>query len=177
MIGRIFSRVLVVGAAGKAKQGALLWNCVCSCGKNFVARGNQLRGGTSRSCGCLRRENHKKAVTKHGWARTPEYSAWHKMQQRCRPNDEHRKDYFDRGIGVSQVWTGTEGFLRFLLHAGLRPSEEHSLDRINNDKSYEPGNVRWATSPVQIANRRKRARLDQFSDSELLGECEKRGLC
>lgn len=98
--------------------------------------------------------------TKHGetsdggrhW--TTEYTAWKEMKRRCTSNPESRyfKDYVGRGIDVCPQWR--DDFVRFLADVGRRPSSRHSLDRINNDRGYEPGNVRWATKSEQNRNTR-----------------------
>lgn len=85
--------------------------------------------------------------------RTPEYLAWQNMRRRCGdPNHPNWKHYGGRGISVCQSWQ--QHFLHFFEHVGERPSPEHSLDRIDNDGNYEPGNVRWATAEQQANNRR-----------------------
>ena len=84
---------------------------------------------------------------------TPEYRAWTQMKIRCyNPTSESFKDYGGRGIKVCARWLNS--FKAFLADLGPRPSPELSLDRIQNDKDYEPGNVRWATRAVQSVNRR-----------------------
>lgn len=93
--------------------------------------------------------------TVHGEARrvrqTPEYRAWRSMIARCQPNAWCRKQYADRGITVCSQWR--YDYDAFLSHVGRRPSSSHQLDRINNDRGYEPGNVRWATVTEQARNR------------------------
>lgn len=76
------------------------------------------------------------------------------MNQRCR-NKNHKsyEDYGGRGILVFFMWIGKGGFEEFLNDVGKRPSREYTLDRINGDGNYEPGNVRWATKSVQNSNK------------------------
>ena len=84
---------------------------------------------------------------------TPEYAAWRNMKQRCLNSKNPRyADYGGRGITVCERWLDFE---TFLADVGLRPSPELTLDRINNDGNYEPGNVRWTTRTAQQQNRRK----------------------
>lgn len=84
---------------------------------------------------------------------TPEYEAWRAMKRRCAENNRRAKPYyFDRGITVCERWA--KSFPAFLEDVGRRPSGEFSLDRIDNDRGYEPGNVRWATWTQQMNNRR-----------------------
>lgn len=96
---------------------------------------------------------------KHGGRNTPEYVAWNAMVQRCtRESHPAFKNYGKRGITVCAEWR--HDFSAFLAHIGQRPSADYSLDRIDNERGYEPGNVRWATYDVQMRNRRPAARDD-----------------
>jgi hypothetical protein len=85
---------------------------------------------------------------------TPEYRAWKGMRDRCtNPRCSSFPRYGGRGITVALEWLGPGGFERFLAHIGPRPSERHSLDRIDSDGNYSPGNVRWATIHQQNRNK------------------------
>jgi len=93
--------------------------------------------------------------TTHGKTGTSEYKAWDGMKQRCfNPNDKSYPNYGGRGIRVCARWLGPNGFVHFLADVGPRPSSRHSIDRINNDGNYAPGNCRWATPIEQQSNRR-----------------------
>lgn len=88
----------------------------------------------------------------------PLNATWHSMIRRC--HDPEHPSYFDygaRGITVCDRWR--ESFVRFVVDMGPKPTPTHSLDRINNDGDYEPGNVRWATRAEQRANQRPRCSL------------------
>ncbi len=86
-----------------------------------------------------------------------EYSTWCNMKSRCNnPRRLNYKYYGGRGIRVCDEWAGADGFERFLAHIGPKPSPRHSVDRIDNARGYEPGNVRWATAQQQVRNQRNR---------------------
>jgi hypothetical protein len=157
--GQRFGRLAVLGRAQRAKPEAY-WHCRCDCGVEVVVNGCRLRNGNTRSCGCLRREtaaiNGDHNVS-HGYARMgirrhPLYSVWSGMRTRCRnPNNKNWKDYGGRGITVCERW---DKFENFLADMGERPGPSYSIDRIDVEGNYEPGNCRWATPTEQVRNRR-----------------------
>lgn len=169
LTGRVFSRLTVLRRAGSAKHGTSVWECRCVCGASVKVRSDVLRAGTTRSCGCLQleglrvriRELHSRSAhvhKKHGAAprsgSSSEYQSWLHLKQRC-GNHKHRayKYYGGRGITVCDRWKNS--FEAFLADMGPKPSLRHSIDRINNDGNYEPGNCRWATKVEQRQNQRK----------------------
>ena len=149
--------------------------CRCDCGEESIVFASNLRRGTTRSCGCLDKET--KPNLKHGMRRTQEYSTWTMVLQRCtNSRSKYYKDYGGRGITVCDLWrhgdgkkTGFECWLDYIReNLGSRPTPKHSLDRINNDGNYEPGNIRWATQKedhladailMAVARRQVRRRL------------------
>jgi len=94
-------------------------------------------------------------VFKHGEGyESPEYRCWHLMLKRCQnPNAPNYSYYGARGITVCEAW---QDYPAFLSDMGRKPSESHSIDRIDGDGNYEPGNCRWATKGEQRRNQRKR---------------------
>ena len=83
----------------------------------------------------------------------PEYASWSAMVQRCtNPKSPNWRLYGGRGITVCEPWL--KDFGAFLDHIGPRPGQDYSIDRIDNDGNYEPGNVRWATRSEQQRNKR-----------------------
>lgn len=139
-------------------------SCQCDCGSSTVASLYDIRSGRTRSCGCLMVEKTVKRSTRHGAAaggvKTPEYQAWRHMLTRGRnPNATRADRYVLRGITVCDEWLpggDGKGFERFLAHVGSKPSPKHSLDRIDNESGYRPGNVRWATQSEQMRNTSRR---------------------
>jgi hypothetical protein len=153
-IGGAFGRLTVIQVLGTngAKREVL---CRCECGQRKVFVDADLRTGTSKSCGCFRRERASKLNKSHGQAgkrRTVLYQAWTSMRERCSRPDRW-PSYV--GIGVFPEWQDRfEAFRDYVNeHLGPRP-EGHSFDRIDNAKGYEPGNVRWATFQEQVRNRK-----------------------
>ena len=166
-IGRIFGRLTVTGPpmSGEGLPGGRKYPCKCECGKEMVARRAWLVAGHSKSCGCLHDElageRLRRAVYRHGEASnhkgevpTPEYRAWGSMVARCtRPTHAAFARYGGRGITICAEWRNS--YPAFIRDVGRRPSPAHSLDRIDNERGYEPGNVRWATWLEQNNNRSK----------------------
>ena len=128
--------------------------CLCDCGNYTEVVASSLlpnrQGYRTLSCGCLRAEGSKPI---HGMCDSAEYQAWHSMKDRClRPTHKQYHRYGGRGITVCDEWQSS--FQSFYDHVGSRPGRGYSLDRIDNDKGYEPGNVRWATTRQQNRNTR-----------------------
>ena len=150
MIGKKFHRLLVVEKASPDGD-QTCWKCKCDCGKTVTIRSGNLKNGNSQSCGCWR----SIANTTHGKSDAPEYGTWSGIKGRCNnPHNSSYRYYGGRGIKICDEWNSS--FEEFLKDVGPRPSPEYSLDRINPDGNYEPGNVRWATPVEQLENRKAR---------------------
>lgn len=110
--------------------------------------------------------------TRHGMSKTPEYHAYMGARDRC--TNSNTRDWIDYGgRGIKFEFSSFEEFFK---EVGLKPGPEYSLDRIDNDKGYSPGNVRWTTLETQNYNRRARKTLTSFTDEEIVRELEKRGI-
>lgn len=154
--GRRFDRLFVVRSHGVV-NGVERWLCRCDCGGEKIARSGALRGGNTRSCGCLNSENRRFSTRKHGAYRTKTYWVWQAMKDRCcNPRSPVFHYYGGRGIKVCARWL--ESFQNFLTDMGEAP-DGLQLDRIDNDGDYEPENCRWATVAEQHSNTRRNIQI------------------
>lgn len=164
MVGFVSGRLTVTGLAGVSASGSAMWKCACECGGSVTALGANLRRGRPESCGCLRIERVRQSLGTHLRSRSREYAAWRGMRHRCaNPRAKSYRNYGGRGIRVAPEWDTS--FERFFADMGPAP-DGWSLDRIDNDGNYEPGNCRWASNSTQHRNTR-RTHLIEFAGQSL----------
>ncbi len=161
LTGMKFGKLLVIKEAGSVNN-KIRWECICDCGKTHIANGSLLKTGKINTCGCSHIESARRngkladgtANIVHGLSKIPEYFVWKTMKQRC--SNKNSQEYFRygaKGVAVCERWANS--FENFIKDMGRRPSDNHSIDRINPFGNYEPSNCRWATAYEQTHNRRK----------------------
>lgn len=177
-VGKRYGRLVVVSLEYRTprKGGRRVFAvCVCDCGRNKSVDLRKLRSGDTQSCGCSRGELISARKTRHGQSGSVLHRAWASMITRCEnPRSASYARYGGRGIRVCRGWR--ESFEAFAADMGPRPTGA-SLDRIDNDGHYEPGNCRWATQQQQQRNRRTNFRLTFGGQTACVSEwAEKTGL-
>lgn len=153
--GQRYGRLVAVEITSTKTAGKTHWLFRCDCGSEVETTTNRVRSGIAKSCGCLRSDRCRERAT-HGHTRegriTHEYHCWAGAKARC-TNPEHISfpEYGAVGITMCDEWISS--FAAFFQHMGPCP-DGMTLDRIDNDKGYVPGNCRWATGAQQARNKR-----------------------
>jgi hypothetical protein len=158
LVGKRYGRLCVVSLSPVRQGKAYMWECVCDCGNATSVKVWHLNAGRVKSCGCLSREMTAVRSTTHGGTKLPEYRSWTCMKDRCcDPENNQFSNYGGRGIKVCDRWKGS--FSNFLSDMGSKPTGMHSIDRIDVNGNYEPGNCRWATPKEQSRGSRRTPRI------------------
>lgn len=147
--------------------------CDCDCGNQTIVALSALKRGSTKSCGCWNSEVQSKFMvdysTKHSKSRTPEYSVWKGMKERCHnTKNTSYKNYGGRGIKVCDRWRNS--FENFINDMGERPSKEHQIDRTDNNKGYSPDNCKWVTPSENAINKRHAKGISGYKNIILDGE-------
>ena len=156
MIGKKFGKLTVQFLFVERKYGQKVYSCICDCGNVSIVLSGNLKNGNSKSCGCSRKKTCSIRMfglnLRHGQTKTKLWKTWKGIVERITcPTSAHYSKYGGIGIGIYLEWLVFENFAFYI---GQPPTPLHSIDRIDNSKGYEPGNVRWATAKEQAANRK-----------------------
>ena len=176
LTGQKFSRLTVLSFVGSVKQGKqkrIMWLCKCDCGNETIVQAGNLVSANVQSCGCLKKEmrGEKNSYFKHGYTKTPTYSVWLNMKNRCYNQSlKDYKNYGERGIKVCDSWK--ENFINFLADMGRKP-EKLMLERVDNSKGYSPDNCRWASRKEQNRNKRTNRRIEFKGEIKCLNDWAK----
>jgi hypothetical protein len=160
LCGKRYGKLLVLSEKRrKSRNDPIMWHCLCDCGRKCLKRPTNIV--RYRSCGCLRGGSHN-------MSRTKVYRAHRAMLTRClNKNCLQRKHYAGRGVTICKRWLKFENFYTDM---GEPPTSKHSLDRINNNGNYEPGNCRWATPTQQARNTRSNKKLFYFGERKTIAD-------
>ncbi len=170
--GERHGRIVAIKSVGRNKQGRL-WECKCDCGKTKIINASEFRTGKILSCGCYNSEIH----TTHGLSRNPIiakiFDRYHMIKERTtNPNCSRYKDYGGRGIRLWSAWEQIPSlFVAHILNLGWNP--KLTIDRINNEKGYEPGNIRLVSYAAQNRNKRSNFHVTLYGKQMVLTDAAK----
>ena len=167
--GNRYGKLTVVCRAENAPKGISRWECKCDCGKVVIVRGNNLRSGAVKSCGCLIKDKNANRAT-HNMSQTRLYRTWAGIKARCYYTSQPAyKSYGARGIKMCDEWLHSfDAFAKWALSNGYQ--DDLTIERIDNDKGYNPDNCKWIGLGEQANNRHSNIKITYKGDTRNLSE-------
>lgn len=191
LTGHVFSRLKVIRQDWSDSRRGQYWFCECLCGNTAVVLANHLRKGKTTSCGCFGKEQRLASVLKHGQSQNYLYKTWKNHVYHIRSGTAGKiADRAYANMPIADRWNpavvGDYAYLNFridVIHSiGERPDSFFTLDIIEHERGFMPGNIRWATKKEQAVNRRSflkaspKQMLARISNEDLLAEVARRKL-
>ncbi len=141
-------------ATSKSKKRKRYCKCICDCGKEFETTYDNVKAGIVNSCGC--KKSIGRPIT-HNLTKHPHYKRWVSMNLRCNnPKDQGYHNYGARGITVCPEWQDVPNkYVEYVSKLPNAGKPGYSIDRIDNNGNYEPGNIKWSTTHEQNSNMRR----------------------
>lgn len=173
--GQRFGLLVVQGRAEPAVA-RRDWRCACDCGAETNVSRNYLLTSPCPSCGCEDRRRKSARFRKHGATTgrdfTLSYWTWRGMKSRCYVESDTMYGYYGgRGITICPRWMV---FSNFIADMGERPSRAHTIERVDTNGNYEPGNCRWATRVEQMRNMRRNVYVETPEGRVLVADLARR---
>jgi hypothetical protein len=169
--GKKFGRLTVIRQE-YIKNHHVYWFCKCDCGNECVIKGDRIKSGHTKSCGCLKQEfiDNGGPNKTHGETKTRLYAIWGGMITRCenKKREKSKRDYQDRGIIVCPEWHEFTAFHDWALSNGY--SDSLTIDRKDNDQGYFPENCRWTTAKVQGNNKRNNRNFTYKNETKTIAQ-------
>jgi len=169
LLGKKVGRLHILALAGKSKSYHKLVKCKCDCGAETIKRLDAIRSGMTRSCGCLQRDVARKGKLTHGDSLKRLYNIWKHIKNRClNPKNDNYRNYGGRGIGICDRWNESyENFKDdmndlYSKHIKEFGNANTTIERLDNNKGYYPGNCVFATKAEQSRNQRIKSNQRKF---------------
>lgn len=168
LTGEKYGFLKVIRMLDERRHGKVVWLCKCDCGNTTKVLSNNLRNGSTISCGCHNKKNRIR--TKHGLCKSRIYNIYICIKERCcNPKSKSYKNYGLRGIDICEEWK--QDFMSFYNWAIANGySEELTIDRIDNNKGYAPDNCRWVNKYIQNNNTRRNRKIHCFGETHTVSE-------
>lgn len=170
LVGQRVERLTVIERVSKNGRG--FYNCKCDCGNYILARQDQLKNGSTKSCGCYNVDRAKRGDNRrvHGKHGTRLYRIWQAMHARCYiKTNPAFKNYGGRGIAICSEWVKDfQAFYDWSMANGY--DDSLTIDRIDVNGNYEPNNCRWATKAEQAVNTRVNRYLTYNGETHTISE-------